>query len=1339
MKRLKIFVSSPGDVAEERALAGRVIDRLGREYADRVELEPIFWEHEPLLASSTFQDQIVRPSETDIVLCILWSRLGTRLPPQFARADGTRYASGTEFEFEDAVAGHRRMGSPDLLVYKKTAEPLVSLRDSNALLEKLKQREALDAFIERWFHDEEDGTLRGAFHDFEEPEVFEETLERHLRKLILRHAPQADAHPPATMPAVARWTQGSPFRGLEAFDVEHADVFFGRTRAVSAVLEHLREQDHDGRPFVLVLGMSGGGKSSLARAGVLPLLTTPGVVEGVVEWRIATMKPSEEGLDPFLALATALLRGLPELSESGAAGTETAQALREAIVHDDGESIAGRISDTLASLGDSSPADEGAASSDRKLVLLIDQLEELFTISTLSAAERAAFGRTVAHLVESGVWTLATMRSDLYPRLQEAPELFALKEGAGQYDLLPPSASDISQMIRQPALAAGLRLERDPVTGETLEDRLRDAAVGRPGSLPLLEFTLEELHRLRREDGTLTFEAFEELGGVEGSLARRAEGVWEQLPDSVRGALTDVMRQLVTVAEGPDGSALAARRAELRRLHVTPESTALVDALVEARLLTTDLGDGGDAVVRIAHEALLRHWPRLKEWIEQDRETLKARGRLRGAAFRWAEEGRRDDLLLAPGKPLVDARAVAESGVSLSQLERDFLDGSEQGARRLVRLRRLAVAAMVVLSLAAGGSALAAWSQAGRAETEAYSSSRIYDFIFGLVELASPRVSRGETVTVRDLLAQGGEELLGGELEDTPLVRAKAARDLAQAQLEVGGVDSVTAGGAGYRRALELAQLAAEIESTQDAVADTVRAETWIVLGNVHSQMASYDSAAHHLQRAVDLVSGRFPRLEELALVGLSRVRYQEGDVQGSFELTEQATTVGLTTFEPGSEDYAGTLTNLGQSLLRVGRFEEAETALRQADSIFQKLDVLQSQGYTTMLDALATTLQEQGRYSAADSVLQLALSIERRITPDGHESVGSALNNLALNAQWLGDTLRSERHLRESLDVLKAAVGDDHQTTAQVKNNLAELILQTRERPDEAFGLFIESIETLRALAPQSSHLTAALINYSAALQMADSVDRAVAVLEEATEVHLAAGRVSDAAQSRLRQGVYEWTRDDTASAEGYFERAIEVAQQIEDPTMAGRRLAEIQDMTWTMGSNAIALRAARLSLEARRALPDDHPELARAYADLAWWHAIEDRPDSADAFIAEAILILDRASAVGEQWIGASGSVRAALSQRDRTVEMIERQRRVIEKLRADSGAPEWIVQAQLELVEDLVFVDRYDAAFEVLDQARELADRSFNEAHPLMRQLSEYERAVRELSEESYRPGP
>ena len=237
MTELSIFVSSPGDVAEERSLASRVIDRLGKEFGPDVTLSPIFWEHEPLTASSTFQDQLVRPSDTDIVVCILWSRLGTRLPAQFTREDGSRYDSGTEYEFEDALAGFEKNGRPHLLVYRKTAEPLVSLQNPDELLEKLRQKQALDDFIDRWFHDHDDGTLRAAFHSFESPDIFEETLSVHLRKLIRRLLP-SDGDAASGHRRV--WTKGSPFRGLEAFDVDHADVFFGRTKASSDVVEHLR-------------------------------------------------------------------------------------------------------------------------------------------------------------------------------------------------------------------------------------------------------------------------------------------------------------------------------------------------------------------------------------------------------------------------------------------------------------------------------------------------------------------------------------------------------------------------------------------------------------------------------------------------------------------------------------------------------------------------------------------------------------------------------------------------------------------------------------------------------------------------------------------------------------------------------------------------------------------------------------------------------------------------------------------------------------------------------------------------------------------------------------------
>ncbi|MCP3962290.1 MAG: ATP-binding protein [bacterium] len=552
LNSLKIFVSSPGDVAEERVLCQRVIKRLQSRFLGRLTIEPVIWEHEPLLATATFQDQIVLPSETDVVVCILWARLGTRLPAHITRADGSRYDSGTEFEFEDAFRAFQETGSPELLVYRKTVEPRMSIEDEAALHEKLRQKKALDGFFAKWFEGG-DGSLTAAFSPYQDLAEFEDHMALHLEKLLVRKLVESGDESAAEAPPL--WQQGSPYRGLETFEYEHAPVFFGRTRAIHDVLDALRAQAAEGRAFVNILGMSGGGKSSLARAGVLPLLTHSGVIEGVGLWRRAVMRPADRGGDVFAALAAALAapEALPALAEEPGGVDGLARLLRETPRDELTETLPPRVEAALdRGAADLQAEKQLLAKPVARLILLVDQLEEIFTLEQLDDDGRAAFVDVLDALARSGhAWVLATLRSDFFPRCGELPALVALQERAGQYHLLRPSPAEIGEMIRKPAVAAGLDFDHDPDLDMGLDDVLRDAAADSPEALPLLEFTLEQLYEARSERGVLTFEAYRHLGGVEGARVesrchpRRSPFVFSDLgscrgwPEEPRDAVCD--------------------------------------------------------------------------------------------------------------------------------------------------------------------------------------------------------------------------------------------------------------------------------------------------------------------------------------------------------------------------------------------------------------------------------------------------------------------------------------------------------------------------------------------------------------------------------------------------------------------------------------------------------------------------------------------------------------------------------------------------------------------------------------------------------------------------------
>jgi tetratricopeptide (TPR) repeat protein len=1012
LRTLRIFVSSPGDVAEERLIARRVIGRLEAQYGDALHLEPLFWEHEPLLATASFQEQMPRTSEADVAIVILWSRIGTALPAHIRRPDGSAYSSGTEFEFEDAVEGFRRRGKPELLVYRKTAPPMWPADDGLAA-QRVAQKAALDRFIHKWFIDRESGVFTAAFHGFESPADFEEVLEAHLTRIIERTLGSLEIARPATR----AWHQGSPYRGLETFGPEHAPIFFGRTAAIASVLMKLRRQGERGAAFVLVTGMSGGGKSSLARAGVLPLMLHPGVLGRALEWRQAAFRPS----DGHGNLASALIAALAQdgavagLPSPGGPGYEALQDLLQRAP----AAFAGRVAECLQ---DGAPGESA-----RHLALVVDQLEEIFSNERIDARQRGSFAAALDALACSGcVWIVATMRSDFYPRLAELPPLLALKEGEGLFDLLPPNSREIGQIIRLPAAAAGLRFESRSHTAERLDETIRDAAAGNAAALPLLEFLLEELYKRRSPDGLLTFRAYEDLGGVAGALAQRAEEVLEAVAPEARGTLPVVLRELVSLGVEDDTTPL--RRVAPLAAFAGGPARELVQALLEARLFVSSLDDHGRPVISVAHEALLEHWPRVQEWSEQNRELLRAHARLSAATRAWEREGRSRDFLLPRGKPLSDALALVEEGVRLAEPEVALVAASDRRARRFAQLRFAAIAGLVVLAGSATVAAYVASRESGRARDQADTSQATVDFLMSLFSTADPSQSRGEEVTVREVLDRGVQQIQGS-FADRPAVRANLMRAMGQAYNGLGLYPQA-------KPILEQAVLDAERGGGGEAL---VQAK--ISLGFNHYMDGDWEAASaayrESLQEAETLGGGK-SELVAAALRGLADSIFELSEASEAKRLYRRALAIELDLHGERHADTARTLHDLGILHYYQANYPEAEQLYRRSLAIYRLLygenHPAVAQGYND----LAVLLYDTGRFPAAIDNYEAALPIYRKVYGERHPEYASGLNNLGRVLLVTGRLDAAEPLLRETLAIDRQRLAAGHEDLILPLNSLA-------------------------------------------------------------------------------------------------------------------------------------------------------------------------------------------------------------------------------------------------------------------------------------------------------------
>lgn len=485
-----------------------------------------------------------------------------------------------------------------------------------------------------------------------------------------------DAHRPAASDAC-------PYPGLEAFSEARAPVFFGRHAEVSEATALLGTLGEVERRWLSIEGPSGVGKSSFALAGVVPALRN-GFAEGTPQrWKVARLRP---GTTPLANLVSALddAFGLEDTAAASAQLTRDPRALVELTRN--------RL-----------PPSEG-------LLVLIDQLEEIVTIAP--EAEREAFGAAIARALEARIiYLVTTTRSDLIPALQRGLPSLAdrLNDAAERYALPPISRAGLREAICEPAQRLGVRVEPALVerllvdAGERVTTTLESETRTADATLPLVAHVLRGLWTPEYvADGVLTLDEYTQLGGISGALSRGADEVLASLTPDER----DQAERLLLALVRPHPEGLATRRvlslAESRELaddHVlTLMSGGAANAGTNARLLVVR-DNHGHHEVELVHEALIRDWGTLRDWIHTKRDELLLGEDLARQADKWDARGRPLGELPV-GRDATELLSVAPRGHG-RELQSEF-----QAALRRVKTRRHRAVASGAAALGVGAVAV---------------------------------------------------------------------------------------------------------------------------------------------------------------------------------------------------------------------------------------------------------------------------------------------------------------------------------------------------------------------------------------------------------------------------------------------------------------------------------------------------------------------------------------------------------------------------------------------------------------------------------------------------------
>jgi WD40 repeat protein/TPR repeat protein len=523
----------------------------------------------------------------------------------------------------------------------------------------------------------------------------------------------------------------NPFRGLERFDYEHRSIFFGRRTEVGGLLRQLLRREQAGTPGVLVEGPSGSGKSSFLRAGILPALVDtrhqpPGIQDSM------RVRPVSRGL-----------RGSvwrPGLLPSGADEATVVRSIRhcwtafpEWLV--DPETVSEQSFEACARHR------REHWPNTHRFVWVVDQFEELFALG-LSDDLLERFGGFLRALQADGAWTLASIRSDAVPQLKRHEALrnvYGANEG--QYYLPTIHGVALDEVICAPARAASLTFGLAP-DGWRVDQLLRDEVYRETDSLPLLQFTLNELY-LRRSGQELTYDAYVRLGGLSGSIVSAA-GKFLRMG---AGDLQGLFRTLVSVDDVGRAIRRYAPVAEFAR-HAVQHN--LISELIAARLCTVDQREG-EPTVAFTHDSVLTTLPVIAEWLQREGALLQTREIAQRDARLWQQHCESNSWLAASDKVLL-FQTLEDADIALLPEVQRFIDRSRTQRRRNSRLKQVAVALIGGLAVSAS---IAAWIASTKQREAAHESAAARRAELQLLtEAAAERLKDGDLIFARGIILE---------------------------------------------------------------------------------------------------------------------------------------------------------------------------------------------------------------------------------------------------------------------------------------------------------------------------------------------------------------------------------------------------------------------------------------------------------------------------------------------------------------------------------------------------------------------------------------------------------